>query len=219
MTIVTLITVMTGIEGVIGSISMVVPLLIVWTIGISVSSLCIPSLDVGESMKFTPSPLVGGWWSATILYVSYNIVLCISVLGPLGKMAKNKKAIRLGALLGGMGLGVCAAFLHFAMFHSGGGLANAELPIMYMMNKFPRGVWLIYSLVLLAEIYTTAVGSLYGLSCRVKGPPIYTIFIVLAAFFLSSVGFSNVVKGIYPTIGYAGLILLAALLKYIYSKK
>jgi len=39
----------------------------------------------------------------------------ISVLGPLGVQAKNKNAIRNGAILGGIGLGVSATAIYFAM--------------------------------------------------------------------------------------------------------
>jgi uncharacterized membrane protein YkvI len=76
---------------------------------------------------------------------------------------------------------------------------------------------IIYAIILIAKIYTTAVGSLYGFTARVtdlesKKTPYVIIGTTLAAFAASRFGFTNLVKYLYAIVGYGGLILLAGLL-------
>jgi len=110
----TALTVLTGINGVINSISVVVPFLVTSAVGISLASILLMPLRtnpyelVAAAESVSRNGLIGNWLWAAVLYVSYNLVLAISVLGPLGVQAKNKNAIRNGAILGGIGLGVSA---------------------------------------------------------------------------------------------------------------
>jgi uncharacterized membrane protein YkvI len=79
---------------------------------------------------------------------------------------------------------------------------------------------------LIAEIYTTAVGSLYGFATRMtefsklhnKNRPII-ILSSLAALLLSQLGFSNIVKYLYPLVGYGGIILLIRLVYIEFTDK
>jgi len=79
--------------------------------------------------------LIGNWLWAAVLYVSYNLVLAISVLGPLGVQAKNKNAIRNGAILGGIGLGVSATAIYFAMERNFEIVRDMEIPMIYLAGS------------------------------------------------------------------------------------
>ena len=71
---------------------------------------------------------------------------------------------------------------------------------------------------LIAEIYTTAVSSLYGFTARVidiQKKPVKGRYIVagatIVALISSGFGFSNLVKYLYPLVGYCGIIILSAI--------
>lgn len=77
----------------------------------------------------------------------------------------------------------------------------------------------VYTLVLVAEIYTTAVGALFGFAARFadkKRAPFRFGCIVIASaaasLLFSQWGFVNMVKVMFPIEGYAGLLLLLCLL-------
>lgn len=221
MAIATAATVLTGLTGVINSISLVVPFLLVSAVGISaISVFIIPTPVPAITTTSFSGSLIQNWLLAAILYTSYNIVLSIAILGPLGTQAPNNKIIRRGALLGGLGLGLGAIAIYLALSKNMNSIKNLEVPMIFIAGRISYNVQIIYIIVLLAEIYTTAVGSLYGFIARITDPQLSTAkhFILgttVLAFIASQFGFSNLVKYLYPVVGYSGIILLIALL---YSK-
>ena len=75
----------------------------------------------------------------------------------------------------------------------------------------------IYAIVLLAEIYTTAVGDLYGFAARIcnlntKKATLVILTCSCLAFLASLTGFSNLVKYLYPAVGYCGVLTLICLI-------
>lgn len=218
----TALTVLTGIKGVINSISAVVPFLVTSAVGISFASILFiqPKSRTYELVAATApastSGLISNWLWAAILYVSYNMVLAISVLGPLGVQAKNKSALRNGAILGGIGLGGSAIAIYFAMERNLETVKDMEIPMIYLAGSLSYVLQILYALVLIGEIYTTAVGSLYGFSARITDinsnkAKFYIIGATILALAASQLGFSNMVKYLYPVVGYGGVVLLVCL--------
>lgn len=230
MAIITAITVLTGIEGVINSISLVVPFLMVAAIGVSISSVFLIPKDYGHIYMSQSNGLVGNWLWAAVLYASYNITLSISVLAPLGNNANNNDTLKKGALLGGLSLGISAFAIYFAISRNLGSIANIEIPMAYIAGRISPLVQVMYIIVLLAEIYTTAVGSLYGFTARLiqsdnqykKKNTCYNKAIIIStailALVISRFGFSNLVSYLYPVMGYGGIVLLVSLLNNKFSK-
>lgn len=227
MAVLTALTVLTGIKGVINSISFVVPFLLAAVIGISVFSIINTPPDIAHAAVNTGgSGLMNNWFLAAVLYVSYNTILSIAVLGPLGASAQNKKAIRNGSILGGLGLGMGSVMIYLALSGNTSEIAGLEVPMIYVAGKISYFVQIIYALVLTAEVYTTAVGSLYGFVARitdiqknpVKGKLVVAVS-TAAALLSSQFGFSNLVKYLYPIEGYCGIILLISLVYTTINKK
>ncbi|MCX7709394.1 MAG: hypothetical protein N2484_06040 [Clostridia bacterium] len=218
MTIITVATVFMGINGIVNSLSVIVPFLLISAVGISIFSVAaFPSDHTNIQAASSTGTLVGNWFSSAMLYVSYNIVTAIAVLGPLGKRAKNGKAVRNGAAVGGITLGICALAIYLAIANNLQQLMNAELPMVSIASRISPVIQIVYALVLLAGIFATSAGSLYGFSARVfdiDGPKgKFMIFVVaILAFVAGQFGFSNLVKYMYPIEGYLGMILLASLL-------
>jgi uncharacterized membrane protein YkvI len=220
MVLLTVLTVLTGTTGVINSISFVVPFLIAAAVGVSLATTFITPREFSvSSVSYTiaGANLIRNWWWAAILYVSYNMVVAVSVLGPLGNSAAGKKQVRNGAVLGGLGLGLGAVAIFFAMLKNYEYVRFLEIPMAAIAGRISYIVQVAYIIILLAEVYTTSVGSLYGFTARVtdgngkKGVAV-TIGIALLAFAASQFGFSNLVRYLYPAVGYAGILLLGVLL-------
>lgn len=227
MSIITAFTVLTGISGVINSISFVVPFLLVSVLGISVYSIVInpPDLSLTSSI-IGNSDLISNWALSAILYISYNTVLSIAVLGPLGAKANDKKAIRYGCILGGLGLGLGSIMIYLALFGNITEISKFEVPMIYIAGFISPIIQVIYSVVLIAEVYTTAVGSLFGFTARIVNMQEkknrarwFIIFTTVVAFFVSQLGFSNLVKYMYPIVGYGGIVLLICLVYSLYQSK
>lgn len=215
----TVFTVLLGIHGVITAISIVVPFLLVAVLGISIASLVSTPLNLANVSRWaaTSSPPVPFWPLSAIVYVSYNLVLGVAVLAPMGRLAgENDEVLRKGALFGGVGLGIGALAINLALLASPPAVSGYEVPMVQIAARFSPLVQAAYSLVLLAEIYTTAVGSLYGFTARIYNPEnpgsrwlvTGTGVFSLAA---SLLGFSTLVRVLYSAVGYAGILMLAGL--------
>ncbi len=217
MGVLTVMTVLTGIGGVINAISAIVPFLL-----LSVAAICIHAIfSTPPDLSAAPAQnhLIFSWPMSAVLYASYNIIMAISVLGPLGANAGDRKRIVRGAVLGGLGLGACLVMIFLAISGSRGELGSMEIPMSHLAGRIAPAAKGVFAIVLIAEIYSTAVGALYGLSARlsngnasVKKTAAVVVGITASAFAASLLGFSNLVKYLYTLEGYVGLALLAVLL-------
>lgn len=213
-----LITVMTGVKGVLNSISFIVPFLLVSVVSISIFTVfSTPRTTINMQVAVTSSRLIQNWLWAAFLYVSYNIVLAISVLGPLGANSSGKRSIKAGAILGGLGLGIGSIVIYMALANNMPQVMEREIPMIFIAGKISFAIQLIYAIVLLMEVYSTAVGSLFGFTSRLvdinSNKAHYIIAgTVIMAFVASRFGFTNLVRYLYPIMGYGGIVLLIALL-------
>ncbi|NLL44921.1 MAG: hypothetical protein GX247_04585, partial [Mollicutes bacterium] len=197
MSILTIITVLSGIKGIINSISFIVPFLIINLFGICLYSFINNPLNINY---INPINIKNNWLLASLLYVSYNIILSISILGPLGVEAKDLKTIKKGAIIGGLGLGIGSMIIYLTLANNLFKIIHLEVPMIFIVSQISSFFKIIYTIVLLAEIYTTAVGSLYGFVSRIKNITIFsnlekpiTIITMIIALFLSKLGFSNLI--------------------------
>lgn len=227
MAMLTALTVLTGIHGVINSISIVVPFLLAAVLGTTAASLFHTPPDITAATPAAQgSLLITNWLVSAVLYVSYNTVVSVAVLGPLGAQAGRKRTIRAGALLGGLGLGVSSVMIYLALSGYIPDIAALEVPMIHIAGGISPTVQFCYAIVLIAEVYTTAVGSLFGFVSRIIDTQEHpgkgrwaVIGITAAAFIASQVGFTNLVKYLYPLVGYGGIVLLAGLLYVKYKER
>jgi len=88
--------------------------------------------------------------------------------------------------------------------------------MVYIAGQFSPAVQAGYGAVLLAEIYTTAVASLYGFTVRFTDPETIRSkrlagAVAVVAFIASLFGFSVLVRYLYAAVGVAGFPLLGGL--------
>ncbi len=217
MAFITVITVIGGLQSIINSISFVVPFLILSAVGVSVASVLMAPNDAEIAVSLPRSLFLRNWLWSAIVYTSYNTVTSISILGPLGDKAKDRSVIRKGAILGGLGLGIGAVAIFIALYINSDAVKNYEVPMILVARRISPLVQVIYAIVLIAEIYTTAVGDLYGFAARLcnmntKRAALVIIGSAAIAFLCSMAGFSNLVKYLYPAVGYCGVITLICII-------
>lgn len=155
------------------------------------------------------------WPLAALLYTSYNLILALPVLVPISSASRPRQLLR-GAIAGGLGLGLGALAIYLAILANLPLIASREVPMLYAANNLASWADLPYSLILLAEVYNTAVGSLYGFSVRWADPnsPHFRWVVTgsgAAALLAAQLGFSRMVGIVFPAIGYIGFLFLGAL--------
>jgi len=210
-------TILAGMRGIMAANSIVVPLLTTAVVFLVATSL--HDLGVGPAFsQLAPHPALAparSWWMAALLYVSYNLALSISVLGPLGAEVGNRRVLLWGGTLGGLTLGLMAAGMTLTV---GAHLPEAavEIPMLYLSRSHSQVVQWFYALILWAEIYTTAVACAYGFAGRLgqlwryREAVVATICLALAG---SGFGFSQLLAFFYPLFGLVALVVLAGLMR------
>jgi uncharacterized membrane protein YkvI len=105
MLVITLITVILGLKNIIRAISFVVPFLLMAVLSVALYSIFTNSITLEKIIfvKRAVKVTAPNWFIAAILYVSYNMVLSVAVLAPLGVIIKKKENLLKGAILGGLG--------------------------------------------------------------------------------------------------------------------
>ncbi len=221
-----LVTVLSGFHGVVLAISFFVPILLLSVFGICAATLYNFPIDLAAVNQWaeTVKPVIPFWPLSALAYVSYNIVLSICILAPLGARAADAGAISRGALWGGLGLFVGALAINLAILTLPSAAAQFEVPMVFIAGRFSPLVQGGYGLVLLAEIYTTAVANLYGFTARVTSPETkrfrkIAFFTAAVAFAASLLGFATLVRYLYSAVGIAGLLLLGGLTSRAWRRK
>lgn len=216
--LVTVVTVLFGLRGVVTAVSAVVPFLILGVLAVSVAVLMARGPSLGRPPAGT-EPLVKAWPMAGVTYISYNIIMSVPVLASLGTTLRSKKEVAASSILGALGLGAALFLVYFAVVSSFPEVLRYEVPMAGMASESHRLGGRFYTLIFLAEVYTTAVADLYGFAARLAPPgsgrfKAAAILAGCASLWAGSAGFTNLVRTVYPAVGWAGSVFLAALAVY-----
>ncbi len=217
MLVFTLVTVLGGIGGIVAALTYLVPALVVAILAVGVATVIGAPGAFAQNLQWSQvgRAAVPFWPLAALLYVSYNLVIGIAVLAPLGPLTSPAN-LQAGAIMGSLGLGIGALAITVALLTRAPAAATYEVPMLFIAGELSPVFRAGYSIILLVGIFTTAVGSLYGFCARVANPggPVFRMVAVgtsLIAFFTAQVGFSRLVGILFPLVGFAGLLLLGSL--------
>lgn len=208
-------TLLRGVRGVARAISLASPALIGAMVALAWSFWLRGGQAGGPPAPPGVAPVVPFWPLAAVLYVSFNLVGAIGVLAPLGGSGRRRASLVAGALLGGAGLGLAAASVQLVLHADPGLLHHAEVPLVRAAGSLAPWAGSAYSAVLLVEVYTTAVASLFGLATRLRAVlpsgPAGAWAVAALCLAASRLGFARMVATFYPLVGAAGLLLLVCL--------
>lgn len=208
-------TILGRMRGIMAANSVVVPLLTLAVGGLSAASIRYHGISpiLTNAIPWPALAPVSHWMVAALLYVAYNLVLSISVLGPLGAEVQDRRVIYAGGFAGGTALGLLAAGIGLAVSAHMPEIGRFEVPMLFLARLHARPVQWFYTLILWAEIYTTAIACAYGFASRtseVLGGSYRGVVVLVTALalFMSGFGFSNLMAVLYPAFGFSTLLVL-----------
>lgn len=159
---------------------------------------------------------VAGWaWSA-ILYVGFNSLSAMVMMAGLRPFIYDKKAARLGGILGGLGLGLMAMAILLCLMSDYSTVYQLEVPMMAVAQRLGGGFKKTYSLFLWISMYTTAIATGFGaiqnftLIFHLPKGLTRTVVVLLGIPF-ALFGFKKLIMIFYPFFGYLGILLLMVL--------
>lgn len=212
MTAISWLTVRAGIAGLKVANALVVPALVGITGLVWYFVQAGPPAPPGPIAQGTPAGALG----SAVLYALFNTALALPVILSLGASATHTKRATTGLLLGVATVALLVAAVGATLVASGPAAMARPIPMLFIAGRLHPWLHHLYFVALLGEIYTTAIGNLFGVAKSLEhrfkvGPGTAAGVACLAALAVSALGFSQLVETLYPAFGYAmgGLIVLA----------
>lgn len=194
-----------GIEGIMTVNAWIVPLMLLFGSLVSAAGIATAEKDIWPPSAFGDQ---ASWrmWLSPLLYTSFNLTLAQSVLVPAGTAVRDRSVLRWAGFVGGAGIGLLLIGCHLALSGHMPDVMRMEIPTAYLIRSLGKPVQLFFLLVIYCEIFTTLIADAYGvvsqLSSRFRGRESVMLFAVLAAgCCLGQLGFSTLVKHLYPLFG------------------
>lgn len=203
-------------QGLVSSYNLLVPVKILLLLSVAIYAVCSQeSLYVGLVPELVTVPNKELWPLASLLYVAYNFSLAMVILAEYNEPSYRRTAT-LGALTGGLLLGLMALIMYQALLINMPEVMHYEVPMLYVAGRIGKGLKMIYLIVLWLGILTTALANTYGFAKRLasfSGLRYFSCLFLTAtlAVPLAFQSFTRLVGIVYPLFGILGLAILLAL--------
>ncbi|MEF9951491.1 MAG: transporter [Clostridium sp.] len=200
-------------KGLIATNLIVVPLSTLMIILIGVFTYKYNPDSITNIINFNPIQWKSGFLSSSILYASFNLILATGVICPLTCEIKSRKKFITGCIIGGIVLTILAVSINYALLTYYPGSFHSEIPTLYISKKFGGLFMLLLTAIIWLEMFSTEISNLYSLGKRMEHSfkLSYTtsvLIIILLSIPIAFVGFSNLIRILYPPFGAISLVFL-----------
>lgn len=203
-------SIMKGIEGIMIVNSLVVPMMLTFSVIIIVPYIGHFSFLQVSSLKLLTDDV--NWMMSPFLYVAFNLAMAQAVLVPLGFEIKERKVIQRGAVLGGIGLTFMMIAAHLALSNLPYTF-QLDIPMSEVIKNV--GVWInwLFLIVIYGEIFTTLIGNIFGMARQLQTilparESTWIMVILLLCFTIGQIGYGSLLTALYPLFGYMGLAFI-----------
>lgn len=154
---------------------------------------------------------------SSFLYASYNSIILIPVLISMNSYIRTKKEISFIAIISAIII-IILSFCIYGLLIKGQFLINeVELPLLEITAQFGKEIYMLYGLVIIISIITSAISTGYSflenVSKTKKNYQINLALISIGAILVSNIGFSKLVEILYPLFGVLGFLQIIYLWK------
>jgi uncharacterized membrane protein YkvI len=204
---------MGNIERIIKVNTILVPILIA-----SILLLILKNTTVFTQIQYTTNKtsIIQAIYNA-IIYTSYNSIVLIPILVPLSQKINNNKFYITISIICTLILIILAVSIYGLILKIDIDINKIELPTVYVAGMMGTKYQIIYGMVILVSIYTSAISAGYGFLEKYKNNKIKykktAILMCLCAFLISNIGFTTLLNLLYPICGLLGLLQLILILK------
>ncbi len=169
------------------------------------------------SLTHIAGRVVHNWFTSSLIYVSYNTLTIVVIMTALLPILTQKKVAIMGGFIGGISLGIIAFIMWLVLRLFSADIISYEIPLLQIMMKQGRVMEILYAFILYVAMFTTAVASGYGFLNRVTywfdiNKKVCAIIICIISVPLANMGFSTLVKTLYPLFGYLGIFMMIVIL-------
>lgn len=193
-------------KGIVKVSEIIVPILIVFIVVIGVYTV----ISTNVANKIEQMNIINGssWLVSGVLYASYNTILLIPVLISVNNIIDRREVSKTSIVITFM-IFLLATAVFVSMLKIDVNIKRIEMPVSYVISTQLSKLKVLYGIVILTSILTTAISLLAGLMQNVKeksNKKIMLCLICISSIFISQIGFSALINFLYPIFGYIGII-------------
>ena len=193
-------------KGIVKVSEIIVQILIVFIVVIGVYTV----ISTNVANKIEQMNIINGssWLVSGVLYASYNTILLIPVLISVNNIIDRREVSKTSIVITFM-IFLLATAVFVSMLKIDVNIKRIEMPISYVISTQLPKLKVLYGIVILTSILTTAISLIAGLMQNVKeknNKKIMLCLICISSIFISQIGFSALINFLYPIFGYIGII-------------
>lgn len=221
MAVISVTTVVFGLGKIVDVIGSIGPLIVVIAIGVGIGAVAINPSGVATGAQMVANgelkeliKVGDNWFMAGVSYVGFCMLWLAAFLAAMGTRANSKKEAVIGTSLGAIGFVAGAVILMFGLLANIQDLYTSSIPSLILAEKIWPPLASVFSIIILAGIFTTAVPLLWSVSARFaqeKTTKFYGLtagLAVAACFIALALPFRRIVNIIYGINGYVGILLI-----------
>ncbi|MBU5453943.1 YkvI family membrane protein [Caproiciproducens sp. MSJ-32] len=162
---------------------------------------------------------------STLLYSAFNSTSSCGVIVPLSNKIKKPRTMILGVILGAVGLTILSFIINLLLMINQPYIYEYEIPLLLVAQRFGTVIQALLLTVILLEMFSTEISDVYSISKTLNR--VFKInfkqaifLVILIAFPISTLGFSKLIKTLYPIFGSLCLIFISqTIIFYIKNRK
>ncbi|MCA0753692.1 hypothetical protein KP806_01405 [Paenibacillus sp. N4] len=205
-----------GMKAILTVNTIVVPVMLLFTVLIIMNTLQTPGAD--KFMTLPSDHSIFAAWASPFLYTAFNLSMSQAVLVPLGSEIGDRKTIVAGSWIGGIGIGFMLLSGHIALSVHMPGIEQYAIPMGGIAKQLGHSVQFIYIFIIFAEIFTTLIADIYGLTLQLHerlkwNRSVIVLLILTVCYFASQIGFGMLLSTLYPLFGLISFGWLALIIR------
>ena len=222
-------TVICGLDKIVNVLGKVGPAIVVLTIALGLWGILKHPQglsDVDQTLAaLNPMKASSNWLFAALSYVGFCMLWLAGFMGLMGSSANNLREVKYGAVLGAVGFSVALFIIALGLLANMEFIAGSMVPTLKLAASIQPLFATVFSIIVLAGIYTTAVPLLWQASARfTDGKSIafklLTVVLTMIGVVVGlNVPFDKLVNVIYVINGYVGFVLLLFMVAHTIKRK
>lgn len=209
-----------GFEKMVRIVSGISPFVIAFTVFVGITTLLKDANTLSDAEAFSAleaSQAAPHWLLSALLYLSLNFICGSTYYTALGRTADTRENALTGVLVGAVVILITLTVMNYAILSNAREIAVYPVPTLYLARKISKVFAAIFSVILLMGMFSSCATTVWSFcsECFAKDPrknKIFSVIVVCLCTGLGFVPFGNLMSVVYPMIGYAGLIYMAAVL-------
>lgn len=200
-------------------IGTITPFIILFIVAATVYTIVTADIDFAAMNDYTSNNVestLPNWWVSALNYTGLNVLCAVSMSIVIGGNFLDGRSVGLGGVFAGIIYLVLLTLLAMSLFLVAPEVNGVDLPVLEMINQIHPALTYPMTIAIFGMVFNTAVGMFYAMAKRLtrnKPEKFYLAYVVscLLGFVLSFIGFKELVAGVYPILGYLGLLVIVVM--------